>query len=215
MGMYSLYLEKERNKSEQLLHNIMPKAIADRLKKTNETISIDNPEISVLFAYIVNFTVMSEKLSAENIVGFLDDMFSKFDELTEKYEVEKIKTIGDAYMVVSGLTSENRSHASILFEFGQELLKIASNYKDHKGEPITLRIGINSGPAVSGVIGKSKFSFDIWGDTINTAARLESYGVPSRIHMSEKTFELINQNIEHQKKTIEIKGKGLVQTVLI
>ena len=215
MGMYSLYLEKERNKSEQLLHNIMPKAIADRLKKTNETISIDNPEISVLFADIVNFTVMSEKLSAENIVGFLDDMFSKFDELTEKYEVEKIKTIGDAYMVVSGLTSENRSHAAILFEFGQELLKIASNYKDHKGKPITLRIGINSGPAVSGVIGKSKFSFDIWGDTINTAARLESYGVPSRIHMSEKTFELINQNIEHQKKTIEIKGKGLVQTVLI
>ena len=215
MGMYSLYLEKERNRSEQLLHNIMPKAIADRLKKTNETISIDNPEISVLFADIVNFTVMSEKLSAENIVGFLDDMFSKFDELTEKYEVEKIKTIGDAYMVVTGLTSENRSHAAILFEFGQELLKIASNYKDHKGEPITLRIGINSGPAVSGVIGKSKFSFDIWGDTINTAARLESYGVPSRIHMSEKTFELINQNIEHQKKTIEIKGKGLVQTVLI
>ena len=215
MGMYSLYLEKERNRSEQLLHNIMPKAIADRLKKTNETISIDNPEISVLFADIVNFTVMSEKLSAENIVGFLDDMFSKFDELTEKYEVEKIKTIGDAYMVVSGLTSENRSHAAILFEFGQELLKIASNYKDHKGEPITLRIGINSGPGVSGVIGKSKFSFDIWGDTINTAARLESYGIPSKIHMSEKTFELINQNIEHQKKTIEIKGKGLVQTVLI
>ena len=215
MGMYSLYLEKERNRSEKLLHNIMPKAIADRLKKTNETISIDNPEISVLFADIVNFTVMSEKLSAENIVGFLDDMFSKFDELTEKYEVEKIKTIGDAYMVVTGLTSKNRSHASILFEFGQELLKIASNYKDHKGEPITLRIGINSGPAVSGVIGKSKFSFDIWGDTINTAARLESYGVPNRIHMSEKTFELINQNIEYQKKTIEIKGKGLVQTVLI
>jgi class 3 adenylate cyclase len=142
-------------------------------------------------------------------------MFSKFDELTEEYEVEKIKTIGDAYMVVTGLTSENRSHAAILFEFGQELLKIASNYKDHKGEPITLRIGINSGPAVSGVIGKSKFSFDIWGDTINTAARLESYGVPGKIHMSEKTFELIKQNIEHQKKTIEIKGKGLVQTILI
>ena len=103
----------------------MPKAIADKLKKTNETISIDNPKISILFADIVNFTVMSEKLSAENIVGFLDDMFSKFDELTEKYEVEKIKTIGDAYMVVSGLTSENRNHAAILFEFKQELLKIA------------------------------------------------------------------------------------------
>ena len=215
MGMYSLYLEQERNKSEQLLHNIMPKAIADRLKTTNETISIDNPEISVLFADIVNFTVMSEKLSAEKIVGLLDEMFSKFDDLTEKYGIEKIKTIGDAYMVVTGLTSEEKEHAAILFEFGKELIKIASSYSDHKGEPITLRVGINSGPAVSGVIGKSKFSFDIWGDTINTAARLESYGSPGRIHMSSKTFKLINKKIKHEKRNIEIKGKGLIESILI
>ena len=215
MGMYSLYLEQERNKSEQLLHNIMPKAIADRLKTTNETISIDNPEISVLFADIVNFTVMSEKLSAEKIVGFLDEMFSKFDDLTEKYGIEKIKTIGDAYMVVAGLTSEEKEHAAILFEFGKELIKIASSYSDHKGEPITLRVGINSGPAVSGVIGKSKFSFDIWGDTINTAARLESYGSPGRIHMSNKTFKLINKQLRHEKRKIEIKGKGLIESILI
>ena len=215
MGMYSLYLEQERNKSEQLLHNIMPKAIADRLKTTNETISIDNPEISVLFADIVNFTVMSEKLSAEKIVGFLDEMFSKFDDLTEKYGIEKIKTIGDAYMVVAGLTSEEKEHAAILFEFGKELIKIASSYSDHKGEPISLRVGINSGPAVSGVIGKSKFSFDIWGDTINTAARLESYGSPGRIHMSNKTFKLINKQLRHEKRNIEIKGKGLIESILI
>ena len=215
MGMYSLYLEQERSKSEQLLHNIMPKAIADRLKTTNETISIDNPEISVLFADIVNFTVMSEKLSAEKIVGFLDEMFSKFDDLTEKYGIEKIKTIGDAYMVVAGLTSEEKEHAAILFEFGKELIKIASSYSDHKGEPITLRVGINSGPAVSGVIGKSKFSFDIWGDTINTAARLESYGSPGRIHMSNKTFKLINKQLRHEKRNIEIKGKGLIESILI
>ena len=215
MGMYSLYLEQERNKSEQLLHNIMPKAIADRLKTTNETISIDNPEISVLFADIVNFTVMSEKLSAEKIVGLLDEMFSKFDDLTEKFGIEKIKTIGDAYMVVTGLTSEEKEHAAILFEFGKELIKIASSYSDHKGEPITLRVGINSGPAVSGVIGKSKFSFDIWGDTINTAARLESYGSPGRIHMSTKTFKLINKKIKHEKRNIEIKGKGFIESILI
>ena len=215
MGMYSLYLEQERNKSEQLLHNIMPKAIADRLKTTNETISIDNPEISVLFADIVNFTVMSEKLSAEKIVGLLDEMFSKFDDLTEKYGIEKIKTIGDSYMVVAGLTSEKKEHAAILFEFGKELIKIASSYSDHKGEPITLRVGINSGPAVSGVIGKSKFSFDIWGDTINTAARLESYGSPGRIHMSTQTFKLINKKIKHEKRNIEIKGKGLIESILI
>ena len=215
MGMYSLYLEQERNKSEQLLHNIMPKAIADRLKTTNETISIDNPEISVLFADIVNFTVMSEKLSAEKIVGLLDEMFSKFDDLTEKFGIEKIKTIGDAYMVVTGLTSEEKEHAAILFKFGQELIKISSNYNDHNGNPITLRVGINSGPAVSGVIGKSKFSFDIWGDTINTAARLESYGSPGRIHMSNKTFKLINKQLRHEKRNIEIKGKGLIESILI
>ena len=215
MGMYSLYLEEERNKSEQLLHNIMPKAIADRLKTTNETISIDNPEISVLFADIVNFTVMSEKLSAEKIVGFLDEMFSKFDDLTEKYGIEKIKTIGDSYMVVAGLTSEEKEHAAILFKFGQELIKISSNYNDHNGNPITLRVGINSGPAVSGVIGKSKFSFDIWGDTINTAARLESYGSPGRIHMSSKTFKLINKKIKHEKRNIEIRGKGLIESILV
>ena len=215
MGMYSLYLEQERNKSEQLLHNIMPKAIADRLKTTKETISIDNPEISVLFADIVNFTVMSEKLSAEKIVGFLDEMFSRFDDLTEKYGIEKIKTIGDSYMVVAGLTSEEKEHAAILFKFGQELIKISSNYNDHNGNPITLRVGINSGPAVSGVIGKSKFSFDIWGDTINTAARLESYGSPSRIHMSSKTFKLINKQIKHEKRNLEIKGKGLIESILV
>ena len=158
---------------------------------------------------------MSEKLSAEKIVGFLDEMFSKFDDLTEKYGIEKIKTIGDAYMVVAGLTSEEKEHAAILFEFGKELIKIASSYSDHKGEPITLRVGINSGPAVSGVIGKSKFSFDIWGDTINTAARLESYGSPGRIHMSSKTFKLINKKIKHEKRNIEIKGKGLIESILI
>ena len=190
MGMYSLFLEQERNRSEKLLHNIMPKSIADQLKKDSKLISMDNPDISVLFADIVSFTVMSEKLSAEKIVGFLDEMFSRFDDLTQKYGIEKIKTIGDSYMVVAGLTTEEKEHAAILFEFGKELIKISSNYNDHKGNPITLRVGINSGPAVSGVIGKSKFSFDIWGDTINTAARLESYGSLSRIHMSIKTFKL-------------------------
>ena len=118
-------------------------------------------------------------------------------------------------MVVAGLTSEEMEHAAILFKFGQELIKISSNYNDHNGNPITLRIGINSGPAVSGVIGKSKFSFDIWGDTINTAARLESYGSPGRIHMSIKTFKLINKQIEHEKRNIEIKGKGLIESILV
>ena len=216
MGMYSIFLEQERNKSEKLLHNIMPKSIAEKLKNNIKTISMDNPEISVLFADIVSFTEMSEKISSEKIVGFLNDMFSQFDDLTETYGVEKIKTIGDSYMVVSGMPVQKEDHALTLFNLAKEMIKISAQFKDHNGNPIKLRIGINSGPAISGVIGKSKFAFDVWGDTINTAARLESYGTPDCIHMSKNTFDLVNykdSNIE--RKTIQIRGKGLMDTILV
>ena len=216
MGMYSIFLEQERNKSEKLLHNIMPKSIAEKLKNNIKTISMDNPEISVLFADIVSFTEMSEKISSEKIVGFLNDMFSQFDDLTETYGVEKIKTIGDSYMVVSGMPVQREDHALTLFNLAKEMIKISAQFKDHNGNPIKLRIGINSGPAISGVIGKSKFAFDVWGDTINTAARLESYGSPDCIHMSKNTFDLVNykdNNIE--RKTIQIRGKGLMDTILV
>ncbi len=216
MGMYSIFLEQERNKSEKLLHNIMPKSIAEKLKNNIKTISMDNPEISVLFADIVSFTEMSEKISSEKIVGFLNDMFSQFDDLTETYGVEKIKTIGDSYMVVSGMPVQRKDHALTLFNLAKEMIKISAQFKDHNGNPIKLRIGINSGPAISGVIGKSKFAFDVWGDTINTAARLESYGSPDCIHMSKNTFDLVNykdSNID--RKTIQIRGKGLMDTVLV
>ena len=216
MGMYSIFLEQERNKSEKLLHNIMPKSIAEKLKNNIKTISMDNPEISVLFADIVSFTEMSEKISSEKIVGFLNDMFSQFDDLTETYGVEKIKTIGDSYMVVSGMPVQREDHALTLFNLAKEMIKISAQFKDHNGNSIKLRIGINSGPAISGVIGKSKFAFDVWGDTINTAARLESYGTPDCIHMSKNTFDLVNykdSNIE--RKTIQIRGKGLMDTVLV
>ena len=215
MGMYSIFLEQERNKSEKLLHNIMPKSIAEKLKNNIKTISMDNPEISVLFADIVSFTEMSEKISSEKIVGFLNDMFSQFDDLTETYGVEKIKTIGDSYMVVSGMPVQREDHALTLFNLAKEMIKISAQFKDHNGNPIKLRIGINSGPAISGVIGKSKFAFDVWGDTINTAARLESYGTPDCIHMSKNTFDLIYKDSNIERKTIQIRGKGLMDTVLV
>lgn len=216
MGMYSIFLEQERNRSEKLLHNIIPKSIADQLKKDSKLISMDNPEISVLFADIVSFTVMSEKTSSEKIVGFLNDMFSKFDDLTESYGVEKIKTIGDSYMVVAGMPVARKDHALILFNLAKEMVKISATFNDHNGNPIKLRIGLNSGPAVSGVIGKSKFAFDVWGDTINTAARLESYGSPDCIHMTKATYELLNKKEEKvEEKSIEIRGKGLMDTVLV
>ena len=216
MGMYSIFLEQERNRSEKLLHNIIPKSIADQLKKDSKLISMDNPVISVLFADIVSFTVMSEKTSSEKIVGFLNDMFSKFDDLTETFGVEKIKTIGDSYMVVAGIPVAKKDHAITLFNLAKEMVKISSTFKDHNGDPIKLRIGLNSGPAVSGVIGKSKFAFDVWGDTINTAARLESYGSPNCVHMTRATYKLLkNKEKNVQEKSIEIRGKGLMDTVLV
>jgi class 3 adenylate cyclase len=216
MGMYSIFLEQERSRSEKLLHNIIPKSIADQLKKDSKLISMENPEISVLFADIVSFTVMSEKTSSEKIVGFLNDMFSKFDDLTETFGVEKIKTIGDSYMVVAGMPVARKDHALVLFNLAKEMVKISATFNDHNGNPIKLRIGLNSGPAVSGVIGKSKFAFDVWGDTINTAARLESYGSPDCIHMTKVTYELLNKKEKKvEEKSIEIRGKGLMDTVLV
>ena len=205
MGMYSIFLEQERNRSEKLLHNIIPKSIADQLKKDSKLISMDNPVISVLFADIVSFTVMSEKTSSEKIVGFLNDMFSKFDDLTETFGVEKIKTIGDSYMVVAGIPVAKKDHAITLFNLAKEMVNISSTFKDHNGDPIKLRIGLNSGPAVSGVIGKSKFAFDVWGDTINTAARLESYGSPNCVHMTRATYKLLKNKEKNVQEKLEVK----------
>jgi class 3 adenylate cyclase len=216
MAMYSFFLVQEREKSERLLLNIMPKEIADKLKQNDNLIAIENQSMSVLMADIVSFTKLANSISAEKLVDFLNKMFSDFDEEVEKFGVEKIKTVGDAYMVVSGLPRERNDHAQVLINVAQRFLEIAAEYEDHEGNPIELRIGINSGPAVSGVIGKSKFAFDVWGDTINTAARLESYGMPGKLHLSETTFNSLKEKPDVPiVREIEMKGKGLMKTYLI
>ena len=216
MAMYSFFLVQEREKSERLLLNIMPKEIADKLKQNDNLIAIENQSMSVLMADIVSFTKLANSISAEKLVDFLNKMFSDFDEVVEKFGVEKIKTVGDAYMVVSGLPRERNDHAQVLINVAQRFLEIAAEYEDHEGNPIELRIGINSGPAVSGVIGKSKFAFDVWGDTINTAARLESYGMPGKLHLSETTFNSLKEKPDVPiVREIEMKGKGLMKTYLI
>ena len=168
-------------------------------------------------ADIVNFTAFSDKVSADEVVKLLDGIFSQFDEAVEKLGVEKIKTIGDSYMIVAGLPKHREDHARVLFQLSFELRRIASEFFDNAKRPIKLRIGLNSGPAVSGVIGKTKFAFDVWGDTINTAARLESHGEPDKVHMSECTYHLIRDYFELNLDATEIfmKGKGNVKTYLI
>ena len=217
IGLYSKFLVEERERSEQLLHNIMPKEIADRLKGERKSIALENPDVSVLMADIVNFTAFSERVSADEVVALLDGMFSEFDDVVEEFGVEKIKTIGDSYMIVAGVPQHREDHATVLYRLSSELHRIAGEFKDNHGNSIKLRIGINSGPAVSGVIGKSKFAFDVWGDTINTAARLEAYGEPGKVHLSAKTYLLIKDdfglNLTHSEVTM--KGKGKVKTYLV
>ena len=217
MGLYSKFLVEERERSERLLHNIMPKEIADRLKGERKSIALENPDVSVLMADIVNFTAYSEKVSADEVVALLDGMFSRFDDVVDEFGVEKIKTIGDSYMIVAGIPTHREDHATVLYRLSSELHRIASEFKDNQGNSIKLRIGINSGPAVSGVIGKSKFAFDVWGDTINTAARLESHGEPGKVHISEKTYNLIKEEfgLNLTQSEVSMKGKGMVKTYLV
>jgi class 3 adenylate cyclase len=217
MGMYSKFLVEEREISEKLLHNIMPKQIAELLKNSTEPVALENPDISVMMADIVNFTSFSDQVSAEKVVSLLNNMFSRFDDVVSEHNVEKIKTIGDAYMVVAGLPEPRTDHAQVLVKMSAKLIEIANEYNDHEGNPIQLRIGIHSGPAVSGVIGKSKFAFDVWGDTINTAARLESNGEPGRIHLSQKTFDQLQSDLVSgaESQSVDIKGKGIMKTFLI
>ena len=216
MGMYAIELVKEREKSERLLLNIMPKDIADQLKQADDLIALDNPEVSVLIADIVSFTALAENTSAKRLVGLLNDLFTRFDDLSERHGVEKIKTMGDSYMIVAGLPNPRDDHAEVLAKMSVEMLKIASEFKDHEGNPINLRIGLHSGSAISGVIGRSKFAFDLWGDTVNTAARLESHGEPGQVHVSKVTHDLLKEKMAFSKpRTVELKGKGEMETYLL
>jgi len=209
-------LRTQRELSEKLLNNTLPMPIAQRLKDSEETIADSFENCSVLFCDIVGFTKLSENFAATELVQMLNEMFTIFDELCEQFGVEKIKTIGDAYMVVAGIPKPVKNHALILTRFAQAMLEKEKIIQEHFNEAIEIRIGIHSGPVIAGVIGKSKFSYDLWGDTVNVAARMESHGVSSRIQISEATRELIGNDIACEARgSIEIKGKGKMNTFLI
>ena len=148
--------------------------------------------------------------------SLLNEIFSKFDDLAEKHNLEKIKTIGDAYMVVGGLPEPNEKHAENVAQFALEMLDVIREYRQKSNIPLELRIGINSGAAVAGVIGKKKFIYDLWGDSVNTASRMESHGLPGQIQVSESTYTLIKDLFEFENRgRMEVKGLGLVQSYLL
>ena len=216
MAMYSYFLVLERKKSESLLHNIIPKDLANILREGDGVVALDNTNVSVMFADIVGFTPLASKLSAREVVDLLNNIFSEFDDICGKKGIEKIKTIGDAYMAVAGLPVTRSDHAQVLVDVGFEFLEVIKKYQMANDNQLEMRIGIHSGDAVSGVIGKSKFSFDIWGDSVNLASRLESIGLPGTIHVSEETLGLLDKTaLEVIPQQSQIKGKGMMPTYLI
>ena len=209
-------LVKEQDKSERLILNILPKEIAERLKNKEEIIAESFESASVLFADIVSFTTMSSKLKAEEVVSLLNEIFLLFDVLIERHGCEKIKTIGDAYMAVAGVPVRDEDHAHKIAALGINMLHEVSNFNNTRDVKISIRIGINSGPVVAGVIGRKKFLYDLWGDTVNTASRMESYGVPDKIQITESTRMLIYKDYTIEpREEIDVKGKGKMNTFLI
>jgi adenylate cyclase len=209
-------LKAEQEKSERLLLNVLPRTIADRLKQERDVLAERFDEVTILFADIVDFTPLSARLTPLALVELLNQIFSNFDQLAEQFGLEKIKTIGDAYMVAGGVPVPRFDHAEAVMEMAIAMRKAVKQFVQDTGKPLQLRIGINTGTVVAGVIGISKFSYDLWGDAVNIASRMESQGLPGKIQVTEATYErLKHQYIFEKWGVLNIKGKGTMITYLL
>jgi len=204
-------LRSEQEKSENLLLNILPRDIAAVLKSGRRTIADHYEDVSILFADVVNFTPLSERMRAEDLVEMLNEVFSHFDELAEKYGIEKIKTIGDCYMAASGVPLPRPDSARLLVRMALDIREYIASH-EFVGQRLKLRIGINSGPIVAGVIGRRKFIYDLWGDAVNVASRMESSGSEGAIQVTRGTYERIkDQFVCEARGTVNLKGKGPIE----
>lgn len=210
-------LEHERSRSERLLLNTLPAAIAQRLKDApGEAIAERHAEVSVLFCDIVGFTRLAERLPAEELVDILNRVFTAFDDIADRHGVEKIKTIGDAYMVAAGLPERRDDHAPALAHVALEMVAVVQALRAELGSGLDVRIGIHSGPVVAGVIGRRKFAYDLWGDVVNTAARMESHGVPGSVQVTQATASLLGDTwLLEPRGLLEVKGKGPMAVFLL
>ena len=196
--------------------DLCPHSIAERLKGERSIIADHFDAITVLFADLVDFTVISEALSPTELVNLLNRIFSIFDDLAGQYRLEKIKTIGDAYMVAGGIPDPQSNHLEAIADFALEMQQRLARFNLEYDEDIEIRVGIHTGPAVAGVIGVKKFVYDIWGDTVNTASRMESHGIVGEIQVSESTYILLQDRyIFKERGLVDIKGKGKMRTYLL
>ena len=208
-----LTLKAEHERAEKLLLNVLPAVIAERLKREATTIADAAEEVTVVFADLVGFTPLAAARSPAELVRLLDDIFTAFDSCAADVGVEKIKTVGDAYVAVAGLPTARPDHAVCAARFAFGMNDAIARYNAEHGVSLKLRIGIDSGPVVAGVIGKHKFTYDLWGDTVNSAARMESHGEPDRIQVGERAARLLERDfVLEARGEIEVKGKGRMKT---
>ena len=205
-----------RRESDALLRNVLPEPIADRLKSGERVIADHFDQASVLFADVVDFTPFAEAHSPQETVAVLNDLFTEFDHLADQFGLEKIKTIGDAYMVVAGVPERREDHAAVLVEMALAMHRQVERHDPVYGRRLQIRTGIASGPLMAGVIGDRKFSYDLWGDTVNTAARMESSGIPDRIQVTDATCRLLAGRYPFDRRDgVDIKGKGVMTTWIL
>jgi guanylate cyclase len=203
-------------RSEELLTNAIPVSIATRLKRGEDRIAESYPDTTVLFADLAGFTPWARETDPAVVVGFLDDLFTRFDELAAHRGVEKVKTIGDAYMAVGGAPEPDPAHASSAIELARGMLVALAEVRERIGVPLELRIGLASGPVVGGVIGQRRLLFDLWGDTVNTASRMQSSGIPGRIQVAPSTRELLRDSFVFEaREPVDVKGLGPMTTYLL
>jgi class 3 adenylate cyclase len=214
-----VYFVRQRDRfqkeSDDLLHNILPEQIANRLKAGDATIADSFESASVLFVDVVEFTPLSSGMTPHELVGLLDSLFTTFDGFVEELGLEKIKTVGDAYMVASGVPELREDHAEAIADLALQIRDHVSAH-DFEGHKLRVRIGINSGPVVAGIIGRHKFSYDLWGDVVNTASRMEAHGVPGTIQVTASTYGLIrNKFVCEPRGLISVKGKGEMEAYFL
>jgi adenylate cyclase len=209
-------LEHEKGRSESLLLNVLPASIAERLKAGEQTIADRLDEVSIVFTDLVGFTPMTQGRPADEIVDLLDDVVAQFDRLVERHQMEKIRTAGDGYMAVAGAPEPSTDHARKAADLALDMLETIRGYTDFSGNSLELRIGIDCGAVIAGVIGLKKFVYDVWGDAVNTASRMESHGVPGKIHTTERVRDLLQESHRFENRgLIEVKGKGQMRTFFL
>jgi class 3 adenylate cyclase len=209
-------IEQKNRENEALLLNILPGEIAERLKGGENEIADSFADVTVLFGDLAGFTALSAKMSADDVVDMLNGLFSRFDRVANELGIEKIKTIGDCYMAVCGLPKRCPNHAARMVRMALRMLEETREYGNEKGWSLQMRIGLNSGPVVAGVIGTSKFIYDLWGDTVNLASRMESTGVPGEIQVTRSVYESLKGSYQFEGRgMVQVKGKGEIETWLV